>query len=307
MKTKHFDEEFKAMKKGNIAQDALKNSHWPNNRIPYVFSSSSNSALQSAVRQAISEFSQRTCLKFVQRKSERDYIEFFPGQGCWSYIGRARGRQQISLGKGCESKGVAIHEMMHAIGFWHEQSRTDRDNYVRVLEENIMSGAERNFQKYKVGSSDTYGQAYDKRSVMHYGSYAFSKNGRKTIVSRSDPNERLGQRDGMSEIDAKQIRLHYKCDDVTTTTTVAPTTVAPTTAPVKCGNKMPFCNEISTRWCKANDFSGWMRANCKQRCQLCKQCKDKHRYCRIWKERYCFDQRYRTYMRNNCAASCNYC
>ena len=52
-------------------------------------------------------------------------------------IGRQGGKQQISLGRGCGYKGVAIHEMMHALGFYHEQSRLDRDNYSTINWNNI--------------------------------------------------------------------------------------------------------------------------------------------------------------------------
>lgn len=49
------------------------------------------------------------------------------------------GSQVISLGNGCNRKGITMHEMMHAAGFWHEQSRYDRDNYVEILWENIAA------------------------------------------------------------------------------------------------------------------------------------------------------------------------
>ena len=55
-------------------------------------------------------------------------------------IGRRGGKQEISLGKGCETKGKAIHELMHAIGFLHEQSRKDRDQHVTILAGNILDG-----------------------------------------------------------------------------------------------------------------------------------------------------------------------
>ena len=69
------------------------------------------------------------------------YYVFIPfSQRCWSQIGRRGGKQQVSLGKGCDTRGRAIHELMHAIGFLHEQSRQDRDQHISVLKENIREG-----------------------------------------------------------------------------------------------------------------------------------------------------------------------
>ena len=50
------------------------------------------------------------------------------------------GSQEISLGTGCNNTGIVMHEMMHAVGFWHEQARYDRDQYVEILWENIQPG-----------------------------------------------------------------------------------------------------------------------------------------------------------------------
>ena len=52
------------------------------------------------------------------------------------------GSQNISIGENCEHKGVIMHEIFHALGRWHEQSRPDRDNYVTVHYGNIISGNE---------------------------------------------------------------------------------------------------------------------------------------------------------------------
>ena len=54
-------------------------------------------------------------------------------------IGVQGGRPHFSIGRGCTSDGTVIHEKMHAIGFFHEQSRRDRDEYVTLYWNNINS------------------------------------------------------------------------------------------------------------------------------------------------------------------------
>ena len=70
-------------------------------------------------------------------------ITVVPIRSCFSLVGRdyyTKGSQVISIGHGCLSNATILHEIMHALGFWHEQSRPDRDKYVEVFWENIMPG-----------------------------------------------------------------------------------------------------------------------------------------------------------------------
>lgn len=68
-----------------------------------------------------------------------------------------------------------------------------------------------NFQKYSHGEADYYGEKYDYDSLMHYGNYAFSSNGYPTIAAKSNARKTLGQRNGFSAIDIRQLNKLYSC------------------------------------------------------------------------------------------------
>jgi hypothetical protein len=55
-------------------------------------------------------------------------------------IGDQQVGQNISIGEGCDFKATIEHEILHALGFFHEQSRTDRDDYVNIWWDQIITG-----------------------------------------------------------------------------------------------------------------------------------------------------------------------
>ena len=55
-------------------------------------------------------------------------------------VGDQQGRQNLSIGTGCDYKAIIEHELLHALGFYHEQSRTDRDDYVTIHWDEILQG-----------------------------------------------------------------------------------------------------------------------------------------------------------------------
>jgi len=291
--------------------DAINNGAWPGGVVPYTFAS--GFAYQSIVRTAIAEYNAKTCIRFkpytaALARRAGGYVEFMHGGGCSSYIGKQGRKQSISLGRGCNTKGVAVHEMMHALGFFHEQSRRDRDSYITINWSNINRAMWYNFKKYQPGAASTLGESYDKNSVMHYGNYAFSINSRPTIVSKRNSNEKLGQRNGLSAIDIRQLNKYYKCGGVT----VKPTKT--TTVVQNCNNKYSFCTSL-TGWCTRHSF---VKANCKKSCNLCDtrptvtkrpaSCIDTNSNCNYWKnQNYCRSRTYTSYMRKSCRMSCGLC
>ena len=83
----------------------------------------------------------RTCVRFVPRTNQRDHVQFINDRGCYSMVGRVGGRQPISLGANCQRIFVAAHEMMHALGIFHEHTRPDRDEYIHIEWSNIPQSA----------------------------------------------------------------------------------------------------------------------------------------------------------------------
>ncbi|MDH7445009.1 M12 family metallopeptidase [Aquimarina sp. 2201CG14-23] len=155
---------------------------WPNNTIIYVFDSNlSNNQIQVSLN-SMQEWTTKTNIKFKERTNENYYVTITSsGAGCncaSANLGVNGNRGRINMGIRT-SEVVMIHEIGHTLGYIHEQTRSDRDNHVRILFENIQDGAASQFRKNN--NSVNIGE-FDIKSTMMYGAYTFSKNGQPTIV-----------------------------------------------------------------------------------------------------------------------------
>ncbi len=162
---------------------------------------------QVRVTDAIAHWQANTAIRFVKRTTQANYVTFQVGSGCSSSIGMVGGRQYINLAAGCTT-GNNIHEIGHALGLFHEQTRTDRDTYVNILTQNIQAGYEHNFSKYNTRYSGTDFGALDFGSIMMYGSYSFSSNNQPTITKKDGSTYSI-QRTGLSTGDRTGIDTMY--------------------------------------------------------------------------------------------------
>ncbi|KAL9955246.1 hypothetical protein ACROYT_G036540 [Oculina patagonica] len=170
---------------------------------------------KQTIREAANVIAKHTCIRFIQRTNQKDYIEFYEDSNniCKSHISKKGGKQLLSLGSGCKNRGHVTHELMHALGFFHEHTRPDRDKFVKILWNNIKSDHLQQIEIRKRGEVTTLGQPYDFQSIMHYSNKEFSKNGRDTIQAISDPSMPLGNVNSLSAVDVMQINLLYNCPE----------------------------------------------------------------------------------------------
>ncbi|XP_055344801.1 uncharacterized protein LOC129592723 isoform X2 [Paramacrobiotus metropolitanus] len=188
--------------------------YWPNNGkdIPYAFEqldADQRQAVEKALR--LMEWRTSFCITFKSRTQEREHILFQPGKSCQAEIGRVHAHAtKVKLHADCFSSGIIQHEVMHALGMFHEHSRPDRDEYVTVLPENIRKGVDpRNFDKLPL--MVTYGVPYDLDSIMHYGGMDIARSGGRPAFVPKITTQVIGQRNGLSTFDVARLQRAYKC------------------------------------------------------------------------------------------------
>lgn len=196
------------------------NQRWPGGIVYYAIHSSYPADVKATIVAAMREIESNTkngatyCVHFQEKTTQHDYVYIQPNTGCHSKIGRSGGAQELSLGSGCTSKGTIMHELTHAMGFWHEQNRYDRDTYVIIHTDNIASDHLHDFSLHTMAEMNLQGSPYDYGSIMHYGAYTFAVDKSRPSVSPKPGHVldvTMGQRLAQSTADVWRIQKLYAC------------------------------------------------------------------------------------------------
>ncbi|XP_063859750.1 zinc metalloproteinase nas-4-like isoform X1 [Scylla paramamosain] len=196
---------------------------WANATVPFVISELYGTSERKMIMLAFHSLDFLTCIKFVPwDQVTKDYLLIWPMEkpkGCWSFVGKRGGQQVVSLqapdehSKRCFiSLGKVIHELLHALGMFHEQARPDRDDHIDIITENIIPDYIGNFKKQSADNA-TFPFSYDYNSVMHYGSNFFSYNLNKPTIIPKVKGAKIGQRIMISKLDCLKLNELYGCLD----------------------------------------------------------------------------------------------
>lgn len=187
---------------------------WPGGIVPYKISDSSQGDA-ALIRRAVAHWMNNSCLMFKELQQDdttTDFILFVKARGCWSRFGHVGSLQHISIGDGCETLATVVHEIGHAVGFLHEQSRADRNRFVVVNYGNILEGLRSQFDPDQ--AKRDYGARYDYQSVMHYSPTAFAASPEMKTLSPVNPllTPLIRRKDGLTFRDRKKANFLYECD-----------------------------------------------------------------------------------------------
>ncbi|XP_062596519.1 zinc metalloproteinase nas-4-like [Saccostrea cucullata] len=285
---------------------------WPSNTIPYEIAAStfSSSALNE-INAALNEWRTQTCLTFPQRNGEAAAIRFQNGDGCSSFVGRTGSVQPISLANGCRVRRIITHEIGHAVGYWHEQSRPDRGGFVQIIEDNIAPGLQFNFEELPTSQVNTFDVPYDYLSVMHYGARAFSVNNGITVrtIDQSFQN-RIGNAPGLSFRDIKLANLMYNCAGSCPAQNCPGEGFVGKDCRCKCptgdpNNPVQNCQGTPVATTTSAPSMSTTPPTTTPTTPSVTECGDMNRFCGFWAQ-FGFCSRSR-YMMMNCKQSCNKC
>jgi hypothetical protein len=193
---------------------ATQTSLWPEGVIPYTYDKKFPLSLQKKVERAIDYFLKETPIRFVNYDEQSDVdavvFTFSKNKPCSSFVGRVGGLQKIFLNNTCSFQSV-LHEIMHTIGFVHEQQLPFRDDYIKINWSDLLEGSYHNFsyipEVWLEPILDVVDD-FDYSSIMMYSKYAYAKTGKVSMRTLTE-NKINPVQNGLSKKDLERVNILY--------------------------------------------------------------------------------------------------
>jgi len=236
----------KFVKKQNMQQKNILASvsyHWPNGVLYYTIDAAFDSTERATIAAGMKMVEDNSCIRFVARTNENDYVDIIPGGGgCYAQVPYRTGRGRMEIGlqrNGCVYEKVVVHELLHSLGFMHEMNRPDRDTYITINWSNIVnSGAAQFYKDEWVGTTPTLPECddsgnsdgtdysgcysgwftdacqlgYDYTSIMHYGLTSFAIDSSQWVMTPVDTSVTFTGNSVLSALDIAKMECLYYCD-----------------------------------------------------------------------------------------------
>ncbi|CAD5235207.1 unnamed protein product [Bursaphelenchus xylophilus] len=250
-------------KRAAIYVEQMPTNVWPPGQpIPVAFDSSLSDHERYDLKVALNSIESSTCIRF-QHYTERPgshhiyFVKVATPTFCGlSYIGKVSPANPIYLSFMCgDTVGVAIHEILHALGITHEHLRFDRDRYLHMEWDNINPQLYDYFAVADQTLYTTYGIPFDYSSIMLYGPFTGAVDHNRPAMRPVNDDGRkiqmMGQRKNLSERDVLLLNTMY-C------------------RPRDCIDQNVYCGLWALRkLCKDEPQSRWMQRHCKRSCGIC--------------------------------------
>lgn len=159
------------------------------------------STRSTEIYQAMSWITAVCNIQFAQRTNQTNYVNIVDNSSASSgsnHIGMESGTKTIQLNPN-QGVGTIVHEIMHSLGFFHEHTRPDRDNYINVFWEFIPNDPETEYQYQILPGSQGIG-TFDYSSIMLYASNGYMQRKNGTTWGSQRDSISAGDRVGLATL-----------------------------------------------------------------------------------------------------------
>nr|XP_042895456.1 zinc metalloproteinase nas-7-like isoform X2 [Parasteatoda tepidariorum] len=201
------------IKRPRIRRNAYRNESrlWPKAIVPYTIDSAYSESEKDVIVRAMENIQSVSCIRFKKQSREKAYVEIVREKGCRAVVGYIGRRQKLTLGVGCIWVARVLHELFHVLGFFHEHTRPDRDDFVTIIEDNIKTTSINNFRKMSELKVTTFGLPYDYSSVLHYHDREFAIDRTKKTIEPKLEKVLIGKAEQLSKMDILKLNKLYHC------------------------------------------------------------------------------------------------